>query len=75
MGGDLRANSPDTTVAPTGSSGKGQSGYAILAILFGRLVQLEGPSHPFSKGLVNLFETVLFIMQEARSQRHGGTID
>jgi hypothetical protein len=37
------------------------------------------PHLPFSKGPINLFETVLFIMQEARSQkeyllRHRGTI-
>jgi hypothetical protein len=68
------------------ASRKGQLGYAILALL-GWFVQLEGSispphnlPHPFSKGLVNLFETVLFIMQEARSQneyplRHGGTIN
>jgi hypothetical protein len=50
------------------ASGTGQSGYVILVLLFGQLVQLEGPSlpPPFSKGPVNFFETVFFIMQEAR---------
>jgi hypothetical protein len=44
-------------------SRKEQSGYAILALLFGQLVHLEGPTLPTpSKGPINLFETVLFIM-------------
>jgi hypothetical protein len=35
--------------------------------LFGQLVQLGGPAPtPFSKGPINLFETVLIIMQEVR---------
>ena len=45
-----------------------------MALLFGPLVQLEGLSPtPFSKGSVNLFETVLFIMQEARKNTPSDT--
>jgi hypothetical protein len=74
-GGDLRATSPDTMVAlPLEAHGslKKASGYAILALLFGHCTTghcttgRPNPQTSFSKGLVNLFETVLFIMQEAR---------
>ena len=37
-----------------------------MALLFGQLVQLECKAPPLSKRQINLFETVLFIMQESR---------
>jgi hypothetical protein len=81
-GGDLRPTSPDTTVSLSNissltksiwASGKGQSGYAIIALLFGWLVQLKGSCPLFSKGPVNLFETVLFIIPEARKNAPSNT--
>jgi hypothetical protein len=52
---------------PTAHRWGWQPCHAVLALLYGQLVQLEGPTpRPFSdnpKGLINLFETVLFTHQ------------
>ena len=85
-GRDLRATpSTNTTVALSlrtyGPLDKGSQAMQYWPFSLADLYNWKAkPLPPFPKGLANLFETVLFIMQEARSQkkyplRYGDTID